>query len=251
MKESIKRFDPEFISGVRSASSGDMLELIAVIRRPLPNDYKNFLEFMGLFDGGLFFKEGFSSAIGDVIAYCDECLAQIPEHNFDLCVPIAIGIDFEGLGMVSAPDTNQSRIVFLENGRAGEPAFDSLPAMCFSHAFMYEQCATGRWAIVHPAFDPPGTDVLSQLFSARGYFRQWFSMTNQLYFRRENKLITVVADPGQSPEIYVGGLEAAAIEAALSDIRDVVGKCRLEWREETTLPEARKYTLDALDEGDD
>lgn len=252
LKENIEKYDPEFLKGIRPASASDILELTAILRKTLPNDYREFLEFMGNLDGGLFYSERISTAIGDVISYSEECLEDDPEHSFDQCIPIAVGLDFEGFGISPSPDREEQRIVFLEDGQAGDVAFGSLPAMCFSHAFMYEQCATGGWALIHPAIEAPDVDTLSQRLAESGYLRQWFSKGNQLYFRRDNKLVTIVADRPRSPAIYVGGQEASAIEAALSDVEGVIGNCRPEWRKRATLPEARKYTLDAIgDEGDD
>lgn len=248
LKATIETFDPDFLAGIRPASAPDILELATVLRRPLPDDYREFLEFMGNLDGGLFYSERISSEIEDVISYCEDLLEAAPQHRFDRCIPIAIGVDFEGFGIELALESEPLRIVLLEEGQAGEPAFRSLPAMCFSHAFMYEQCATGGWATIEPDLYSPDRDALSRSFTDRGYLQQWFSEDNQLYFRRENRLITLVADRPGSPVIYAGGPEASAVEATLSDIASVIGTRRPEWRQRTTLPEARRYTLDAEDD---
>lgn len=248
LKETIEAFDPEFLKGIRPASASDILEMSAILRISLPDNYREFLEFMGNLDGGLFYSERISTAIGDVISYCEEFLEDDPEHSFDQCIPIAVGIEFEGFGIVSSSNKEQQKIVFLEEGEAGDVAFESLPAMCFSHAFMYEQCATGGWAEVRPNLELLDIDALALRLAGNGYVRQWFSKDRQVYLRRENRLITIAAHRQRPPIIYAGGRETSAIQATLSDIEAMIGKYPSEWRSATTLPEARKYTLDALDD---
>lgn len=84
-----------------------------------------------------------------------------------------------------------------------------------------------------------------------GYDRQWFSSDRQLHLRLGDKLITIVADSPQEPPIYVGGRKTSAIESAVADLSGIIGDFETEWTEETTLPEARKYMLDAAEEEDD
>ena len=248
LKENIAIFDPDFLKGIRPASASDILELSTVLRRSLPNKYREFLEFMGNLDGGLFYSERISTVVGDVISYCEECLEEDPEHSFDQCIPIAVGIELEGFGIIPSPEKEQQKIVFLEEGQAGEVAFPSLPAMCFGHAFMYEQCATGGWVEIRPTLESLNIDALAARLAESGYIRQWFSKERQAYFRRENRLITLVAYRQRPPLICAGGRESSMMEATVSDIDAAIGEHRSEWRKRTTLPEARQYTLDALDD---
>ncbi|WP_144445796.1 hypothetical protein [Inquilinus limosus] len=251
LRETIEKFDPEFLTGIRPASISDILELTTILRRTLPSGYDEFLKFMGNMDGGLLYSERISTVIGDIVSYCEDALEDDPEHSFDQCIPIAVGLDFEGFGVIPSPDAEWQRIVFLEDGQAGDLAFESLPAMCFSHAFMYEQCATGGWALIRAVPEPSDIDALSRRLAENGYIRQWFSKGNRLYFRHENKLITIVADRARPPAVYIGGREMSAIDAAISDVEGMIGNCHPEWNKRTTLAEARKYTLDAAGNEDD
>ena len=244
LKSRILEFDPGFLSGIRPAAAGDILELTSILRTSLPEDYREFLAAMGKSDGGLFYTERIDSSIDAVISYCERILEETTEHSFERCIPIAVGVDFEGLGIIAAPDGGDRNVVFLSDGQPGDYAHGSLPAMCFSHGFMFEQCATGSWVMIRSPTGRPEAGRAAQMLEGAGYARQWFSSARQLHLRQDNKLITILADDPRQPLICVGARERSAIEAAVADLSRIMGDLETEWTEETTLPQARQFMLE-------
>jgi hypothetical protein len=115
-------------------------------------------------------------------------------------------------------------------------SYASLPAMAFTHAFLFEQGATGRIAVVN---SNAAIDELQQDLIDEGYGSAWFSTPVKQFLRKGAALLTLHAYKPERLRIYLGGRGEESINEALRDFGRLVGRFSYEWGRNPTLPEAR------------
>ena len=236
----IDLFDPEFRQGIIPAEPADVRELRDVLGLCLPADYSEFLEVMGAYDGGLLWAERVSTNPRDLIAYCQRQIPLGGALNDPRCVPFGVGADFDGFGLRLDPGAAHPPVVLLQGMLPGEEVCQSLPALLWSHAFLFEQAATG-WVVVSESLESLFTvDKLEAMVADVGYDRCWFSRPSKRFFRKDDRLLTLHESKSGTLSAYIGSSERGVIVDAVSELKRSIGNFRDKWMSETTLPEIRR-----------
>jgi SMI1/KNR4 family protein SUKH-1 len=212
----VDTFDPGWRADTLGASAADTARWAELTGLELPDEYRAFLAVLGghYGDAGLFHDSGVSFDVADLI----EEYAEIrgPDNQPMPCLPIAISHDQDEYGL-HVTETGERQIVFLGMfGRPGRLLHESLSALCFYYAFLWEQVAARSYARTLAA--PNGAAALATVdrLVDRGYERQWFSTDDWCLLRRADTLISVgVTERGMWA---VGGRDRAAIDAGLADV---------------------------------
>ena len=155
------------------------------------------------------------------------------------CVPFAIGIDFDGLGLRLDAGAVHPPVVSLQGLSPGEEVSESLPAFAWSHAFLFEQAATGRIIVAMSLERRFTIDEIDAKVTRDGYSRCWFSRPTKRFFRKGAALLTVHRSRSGILRAYLGSLDDAAIVRALGDLRPLLGDFQYEWANALTLAAAR------------
>src|SRR5262245_22699015 len=168
-------FDPACPHLIVPAPAEDVETLTEVLGFSLPDDYSEFLQVMGAYDGGLFWNAWAYPDISEVIAYCQRHRPAMAGMERPHCVPFAIGIDFDGLGLRLDPGEVHPPVVLLEGLSPDEEVSENLPAFAWSHEFLFEQAATGRIIVAMSLERRFRIDELDAQVTSDGYSRCWFS----------------------------------------------------------------------------
>ena len=237
--KAIDHFDVEFRKAVVPASRAEITKFAELVEQPLPQDYCDFLAFMGDFESGLFWKELVHTNLSSLVGHCSRLKASGVDFKSARCVPMAIGLDFDGFGLDLAEEQAHPPIVSLRGIRPVRLAFPSLPAMAFSHAFLYEQGATGREVKVTSVSDSKAREQVEQRLAARGYVTESFSSNRKRFLRKASALFTLVIYPTGFVDIYFGSLQIEGFDQAHSDLEASIGRFEYAWNKTATLPEVR------------
>jgi hypothetical protein len=239
--DALAPIDAEFAQDIRPASDEDIRRLASLLERDVPPDYLDFLHTMGGHDGGLFHFERCETSLPIVIDYLGRQRAAGHKVGRAECVPIAIGIEFEGYCLAMAGEPSHPPVAVIENMEPKEIAFLSLPAMAFGEAFFFEMGATGQTAFVTGLASQTSDSVVDKLGRA-GYQNEWFSSPARIYFRASTKLVIVQAHQPNRPTLQVGGRDNNSLLGALADIRGLFDKYESRLFRQETLGEVRKLS---------
>jgi hypothetical protein len=229
--------DPEFGGAVIPAADADIKQLATLIRREIPGDYREFLSIMGGYDGGLFYEERCNTRLRRVLSYCRRQEAAARDIGAALCVPIAIGFDFEGYCLAMEGDPPHPPVAILDDLRAGAQIFPNLPAMSFSLAFYFEMCGTGKYISV-TEFAGQNGNTLAEMFVREGYHREWFSSERRIYLRSGRQLVMIIVD---LPTLAFGGHDDIAFDHVFRQVTRLFGKVGFSEKRQLTLPEIRQH----------
>jgi len=185
----ISTFDVDYRDAVKPAQAPEIDEFSTVLRREIPAVYREFLESVGGYDGGLFHALRADTRIERVTRYCRD-IVEDGDDEFDVCIPFAKGDVFDGLGLHVGLDQDNPPLVTLDWALPDDRITDDLASFAFQHAFMWE-LAAGRVCLRYEGF-PSGADLASAEsgLADAGYVRESFSDGSLCCARGPRALVT-------------------------------------------------------------
>lgn len=231
--------DPNFHRVILPASADDIAILASFFEYPLPQDYKDFLAVMGAYDGGLFWRERVFPDITEVIAYCRDRGPVCADGEYSPCVPFAVGVDFDGLGLRIDPGATHPAVVILQGMLPGKEICPSLPALAWAHGFTYEQGATGYRVLITNLERRFTIHTLEAVVKGAGYELCWFSRPTKRYLRKDTALLMLHESGPSTVRAYLGSVNGAIIGDALAELKRSLGEFDYEMIKAMTLPMAR------------
>lgn len=175
----VEQYEPAFHERLEGASGEEVAELERLVGRPLPGNYRLFLERMGRDQGGLMDGYAATLSVDETLDHYRVCTERYPQDLPRDCVVIARGRteDNDELSLRLNPNKPQAepQVVWTCHAEIAETVAKSLPRLLFQQAFLrYEMGHFPFGAEYHLRVGDHTLDRVALVAEQIGFAKKWF-----------------------------------------------------------------------------